>query len=70
MSGPLSAALTALCNSFADGGIADRVRDNQINLGGVLTPRLAGWLAVRAETEGRGFGEVAAASAREGGFTR
>jgi 3-oxoacyl-[acyl-carrier protein] reductase len=70
MSGPLSAALTALTKVFADGGIADGVRVNQINPGGVMTPRFAGWLGARAEAAGRSFEEVAAASAREGGFTR
>jgi 3-oxoacyl-[acyl-carrier protein] reductase len=70
MSGPLSAALTALTKVFADGGVADGVRVNQINPGGVLTPRFTSWLNARAEAAGRSFEDVAAASAREGGFTR
>lgn len=70
MSGPLSAALTALTKAFADGGVADGVRVNQINPGGVLTPRFTAWLTERAEAAGRSFDDVAAESARLGGFTR
>lgn len=70
MSGPLSAALTALTKLFADGGVADGVRVNQINPGGVLTPRFTEWLAARAEAEGRSFEDLAVESARHGGFTR
>jgi 3-oxoacyl-[acyl-carrier protein] reductase len=70
MSGPLSAALTALTKAFADGGVADGVRVNQINPGGVLTPRFRAWIEARADAEGRSFDEVAAEAARLGGFTR
>lgn len=70
MSGPLSAALTALTKAFADGGVAAGVRVNQINPGGVLTPRFVAWLTERAEAAGRSFDELAAESARLGGFTR
>jgi 3-oxoacyl-[acyl-carrier protein] reductase len=70
MSGPLSAALTALTKIFADGGVGHGVRVNQINPGGVMTPRFAGWLAARAEADGRSFDELAAEAARHGGFTR
>jgi 3-oxoacyl-[acyl-carrier protein] reductase len=70
MSGPLSAALTALTKVFADGGVGDGVRVNQINPGGVLTPRFVDWLESRAQADGRSFDEVAAAAAHEGGFTR
>jgi 3-oxoacyl-[acyl-carrier protein] reductase len=70
MSGPLSAALTALTKVFADGGVADGVRVNQINPGGVMTPRFAAWLTARAEAEGRSLEDLAAEGARQGGFTR
>lgn len=70
MSGPLSAALTALTKAFADGGVTDGVRVNQINPGGVLTPRFTAWLEGRAKAEGRSFSDLAAEAAQQGGFTR
>lgn len=70
MSGPLSAALTAMTKAFADGGVEHGVRVNQINPGGVMTPRFAGWLQERAVQAGRSLEEVAADAARQGGFTR
>jgi len=70
MSGPLSAALSALTKAFADGGVADGVRVNQINPGGVMTPRFEAWLKERAQESGQGIEELATAAARQGGFTR
>jgi 3-oxoacyl-[acyl-carrier protein] reductase len=70
MSGPLSAALTALTKAFADGGVADGVRVNQINPGGVLTPRFVAWQAAQAKAAGRSLDEALAEAARLGGFTR
>lgn len=70
MSGPLSAALTALTKAFADGGVADGVRVNQINPGGVLTPRFVEWQEALAKARGRALDEVLAEAARLGGFTR
>jgi 3-oxoacyl-[acyl-carrier protein] reductase len=70
MSGPLSAALAALTKAFADGGVADGVRVNQINPGGVLTPRFTAWIESRAAAEGRDFDDLLAEAAGQGGFTR
>lgn len=70
MSGPLSAALAALTKSFADGGAAEGVRVNQINPGGVLTPRFAAWQQANADAAGLSFEEAIAGAARQGGFTR
>jgi 3-oxoacyl-[acyl-carrier protein] reductase len=70
MSGPLSAALAALTKAFADGGVADGVRVNQINPGGVMTPRFAAWLDAQARSAGRSIEDATAEAARQGGFTR
>jgi 3-oxoacyl-[acyl-carrier protein] reductase len=70
MSGPLSAALTALTKVFADGGVADGVRVNQINPGGVLTPRFVAWQRAQAEAAGRSLDAALVEAARLGGFTR
>jgi len=70
MSGPLSAALSALTKAFADGGVAEGVRVNQINPGGVMTPRFADWVETRARAEGRSSADLAAEMARQGRYTR
>jgi 3-oxoacyl-[acyl-carrier protein] reductase len=52
MTGPLSAALTALTKVLADRGRTDGVRVNAINPGAVLTPRLTATLTARAQSRG------------------
>lgn len=70
MTGPLSAALMALTKVFADRGVADGVRVNMINPGGVLTPRFSAMMEERAQAEGRTLDEVIAGMERANGMTR